>query len=143
MQKWRICWNIKTFMFCENASISTIIRPKLNYHSLAFCWNVFEKCLKKTSLSFQVKNENKTSLILALFGSIRTKYLNFQTIFGFQNFHVSNMNINIWRKIFEYSNIFKYLFVHWTEGLGVFFGISVLSISPVRILVQNLLTMTT
>ena len=35
-----------------------------------------------------------------------------QIIIGFENCHESNMNINIWRKIFKYLNIFEYLFEH-------------------------------
>ena len=30
-----------------------------------------------------------------------------------ENVHESNMNINIRKKIFEYSNIFEYSFQHW------------------------------
>ena len=41
-----------------------------------------------------------------MFGNIRTKYSNIQIIIGIQNYHKSNTNINIWRKIFEYIRIF-------------------------------------
>ena len=63
----------------------------------------------------KVKNENKTPLIpvfLLIFEDqfseiFRQKYSNIQIIFGFQNCHELNTNINIWRKIFECSNIFE------------------------------------
>ena len=71
----------------------------------------------------QVKNENKTPLIPVFqvifkdqYSEIFVqKYSNIRIIFGFENCHESNTNINIRRKIFEYSNIFEYSFVHWFE----------------------------
>ena len=68
----------------------------------------------------QVKNENKTPLIpvfQVIFENQYSeifiqKYSNIQIIFGFENCHESNTNINIWRKIFEYSNKFEYSFKH-------------------------------
>ena len=44
------------------------------------------------------------------------KYSNIRIIFGFENCHESNTNINIRRKIFEYSNICSY-----TDSLHIFF----------------------
>ena len=40
------------------------------------------------------------------------KYSNIQIILSIQNYHESNKNINIWRKIFKYLNIFEYSFEH-------------------------------
>ena len=56
--------------------------------------------------------KNKTSLIPAFLLIFKDQYSNTRIIFGIQNDHKLNMNINIWRKIFEYSNVFEYSFKH-------------------------------
>ena len=74
---------------------SVLIRPKLNYHSI-----LVEK------VSFQAFPLIFKDQYSEIFGR------NIRIIFGIQNYHESNMNINIRRKIFEYSNIFEDSFEH-------------------------------
>ena len=56
--------------------------------------------------AFQVTFKDQS---LEIFGQ---NYLNIRIIFGFQNYHKLNTNINICWKLFEYSNIFKYSLEH-------------------------------
>ena len=51
----------------------------------------------------QVKNENKTPLIPVFQVVFKDQCLELIVEFGLENCHESNMNINIWKKIFEYS----------------------------------------
>ena len=102
-------------MFCENALCFNYNQTKIKLPKLL---------LFVEKVSFQVKNEKETSLNPAFPLIFKDQYSeifgqNIRIIFCIQNYHESNMNINIRRKIFEYLNIFEYSFEHWfTHNFG-------------------------